>query len=102
MDYFNELTASLQQAIDYNRGDRRKARTVVRELTVPQFEARDIVVLRQKYALTQKGLATVLGVSPRTVEAWEAGKNKPTGSANKLLYLIQEDATVIERLVSDN
>ena|GEM_PF-6501387 len=78
MDCFNELTASLQQAIDYNQGDKCKARSVVRELPAPQFEARDIVVLQQKYALTQKGLVVVLGVSPRTVEAWKAGKTSGT------------------------
>ncbi len=34
--------------------------------------------------------AQYLGVSPKTVEAWEAGKNKPSGSSSRLLELLDE------------
>ena len=41
-----------------------------------------------KYGLTQKLFAKYLGVSTKTVEAWEAGRNKPSGPSNRLLWLM--------------
>jgi putative transcriptional regulator len=41
-----------------------------------------------------------LNVSARTVESWEAGKNKPAGSSLKLLYLLETDKNVLKKLVS--
>jgi putative transcriptional regulator len=71
MDYFNELVQSLEKANAYKNGDASKARrrTVV-ALTAPVYQAQDIARLRLKLQLSQRGLASVLGVSGRTVEAW--------------------------------
>ena len=33
-----------------------------------------------------------------TVEAWESGKSTPTPTAKKLMYLIQEDHSLIQKL----
>jgi putative transcriptional regulator len=45
-------------------------------------------------------LAIALNVSPRTVEAWETGKNKPARSSAKLLYLIERDKNILNELVT--
>ena len=41
----------------------------------------------------------MLGVSPHTVESWEAGRTTPTPTAKKLLYLIREDHRLAQRLM---
>ena len=41
----------------------------------------------------------VLGVSTRTVEAWEAGRNVPSGAARHLLFLLDGDHSLVQRLV---
>ncbi|AEF84873.1 putative transcriptional regulator [Treponema primitia ZAS-2] len=94
------LIHSLEQAIAFERGDKTKARVSVREIPTPKYEAGDVIQIRQRYQLTQRALALALNVSPRTVEAWEAGKNKPSGSSSKLLYLLERDTTIINQLVS--
>jgi len=33
----------------------------------------------------------------KTVEAWEAGTNKPSGVANRMLELLNRDNTLFER-----
>ena len=33
-----------------------------------------------------------------TVEAWEAGRNAPSGAARNLLYLVDKDHSLVERL----
>ncbi len=97
-NYFEELKASLEDAVAYKKGDRTRCRATVREMPVPEYQATDIARTRQALNLSQRGFATVLGVSPRTVEAWEAGKNSPSGTARRLLYLLDCDNSLVERL----
>ena len=46
----------------------------------------------------QKGFASILGVSSRTVEAWEAGKSNPSPTARNLIFLISQDHSLIHKL----
>lgn len=95
---FNLLTESFQQAIDYKHGNKKAARSTVRSINIPECTANDVVEVRRKLNLTQRGLASVVGVSPRTVEAWEAGINSPNGSARHLLYLLGKDERILSLL----
>ncbi len=36
-----------------------------------------------------------MGVSDKTVEAWEAGTNHPSGAASRLLSMIEKDKELI-------
>ena len=94
-DYFDALKESLEQAVDYTKGDKSRCRTVVRETPIPAYKADDVARTRKELKLSQRGLATALGVSP-----WEAGKNAPSGAAQRLLYLFECDHTLVERLVA--
>lgn len=100
IDYFEELKESLEQAAAYAKGDASRVRVTVREIPTPAYSASDIAALRKKAGLSQRALATALGVSPRTVEAWEAGKNAPSGSSLKLLYLIEKDDDILGKLLA--
>ena len=39
--------------------------------------------------MTQRVFANYMGVSPKTVEAWESGINHPVGPACRLLSLLE-------------
>lgn len=41
--------------------------------------------------MSQKIFASYIGVSPKTVEAWEAGTNHPSGAASRLLNMMEMD-----------
>ncbi|GHU80741.1 hypothetical protein FACS1894191_6680 [Clostridia bacterium] len=99
-DFFGAFEQSLDEAIAFKNGDKTKARVTVMEIPMPKYKAADVARIRNSLRLTQKGLATVVGVSPRTVEAWEIGKSMPNGSATRMLYLIEHDNAIIDRLVS--
>ena len=100
MDYYEELKASLEDAVAYVRGDKSRCRTTVREIPVPEYLPADVARVRLALNLSQRGLASVLGVSSRTVEAWEVGKNTPNGSARNLLYLIDRNHDLVGQLVA--
>lgn len=55
-----------------------------RESTVIVSQA---IQARQKVGLSQKKFAEVLGVSVRTLQAWEQGKRKPSKGAITLLKI---------------
>ncbi len=96
--YFDQLTQSLEQAVAYKKGNRKAARSQVRVIDVPEYKAEDVAAIRHRLNLTQQGFANVIGVSPRTVEAWESGVNTPNGSARHLMYLLGKDESVLALL----
>ena len=99
-NYYDRLTESLEQAVAYKNGDKSRVRVSVREITIPEYKATDITQLRSALCLSQRGLALAMGVSARTVEAWEAGRNTPCGSSRHLLYLFEQDHTLVNQFVS--
>ena len=99
-NYYDRLKESLEQASEFKKGNKSKARVSVYELPVPKYKANDVTRVRSKLNLSQRSLAVVLGVSSRTVEAWEVGRNEPCGAARNLLYLIEMDNSLVDRLVT--
>ena len=72
----------------------------IEALCIPQkrtFSALEIKQLRETKHLSQRVLAALLNVGPTTVQQWEMGHKKPTGSAAKLLDLL--DRKGVEGLV---
>ena len=94
MDFFSDLMDGLEEALAYSKG-KASAETFVRKRSLPTI---NVVEIRESLRMTQKSFAAVLGVSCRTVEAWESGKSNPTPTAKKLMFLIQEDHTLIQKL----
>ena len=99
-NYFEELKQGLEDAVAFKDGDKRRARSVVSEIPVPKYQAADITRVRSKLNLSQRGFAAVLGVSARTVEAWEIGRNIPSGSTRHLLYLIENNGSLVDQLIT--
>lgn len=98
MNYFDELKTSLEEAVAHRQGDHTRCRVQVRELPIPAYTAEGVARVRKELNLSQRGLAIALGVSSRTVEAWEAGKNEPSGIARRLLYLFECDHGLVDKL----
>jgi len=102
---YKDLTVSegillgLTQVLEYERGDKIKARSVkISVEPVPDFKAEEIKEIRNKAGMTQTFFAAFFGVSKKTVEAWEAGTNKPTGPARRLLSVMLNDPKYAENL----
>lgn len=80
VDFFSGLMDGLQEALSYEQGKAR-AETFVRKRNLPDV---DVAAERKKLNMSQSAFAKVLGVSPRTVEAWESGRSTPSPTAKKL------------------
>ena len=98
MSVYESLLQGLQEAIAFEEGTG-KAR--VSKCTVnpaPEYDAKQIKQVRLSLGMTQVTFAEVMGVSPKTVEAWEAGTNRPIGSARRFLSVLQTDPTLLKKL----
>ena len=63
---------------------------------VKTYTADDIKRIRKRTHTTQGFLANWLGVSKKTVQAWEAGRNLPNGTSARLLALLDDAMIEIE------
>ncbi len=93
-ELFSGIVSGLEEALAFNKGTA-KTETIARKRSLP-----DICVSeeRRKLDLTQKAFASILGVSRRTVEAWESGKSNPSPTARNLIYLISQDPALVQKL----
>ena len=102
MEEFNVyqgILDGLKEAVACKQGKEVRCRVSVREVPVPEYKAEDIVRTRKELTMTQRVFARTLGVSSRTVEAWEAGRNEPSGAARHLLFLLDRDHSLVDRLI---
>lgn len=57
-----------------------------------------VKLFRADHRLTQAALANIMGVKKKTIEKWEQGVNKVSGSSAVLLKLLRDDPELIGRL----
>ena len=88
---FEDLKEGLQEAIDYEREKGSAKRTTYVIDPVKKYSNVDIKRIRNRAGMTQAVFADYLGVSPKTVEAWELGRTHPTGPANRLLDILAQN-----------
>lgn len=53
--------------------------------------------IRIGLGMTQVTFALFMGVSKKTVEAWESGRNMPDGPARRLLTVAQENPEITRK-----
>lgn len=71
---------------------------------MPDISAEDIKAIRKKLGFTQAVFAAVIGVSTKTVEAWETDTNQPIDPARRMISLIQFDPEILQsyHIVNEN
>ena len=95
--YYEELISSIEEAIqDANAQEKRLKRRIVTVVPVKEYKADEIKEIRHETGLSQKLFASYLGVSSKTVEAWERGINQPSGTASRLLHMMEMDKNLVE------
>ncbi len=81
---YKDIVSGLQEAIEFEKGER-KLRTIKTALKpMKKYRAEEVKEIRNSLDMSQALFAGVIGVSPKTVEAWEAGAtllmDQPAGS----------------------
>ena len=88
---FEDLQEGLTQAISHAKGEG-SARVITYKIDpVEEYDCNRIRQIRIDADMTQRVFAEYLGVSVKTVEAWERGRTHPTGPAYRLMSFLVKD-----------
>ena len=94
----SEITAALEESIEHLH-QRKKLRTTSYTIaSLPKIRSSEIKQIRNKLHLTQDAFALTLGVSKKTVEAWESGRNTPQGPAVRIITLLDRQPKLLESI----
>ena len=88
---FDELQAGLNEAINLEKGQGKARIKKYMILPIREYSNKDIRDIRMKAGMTQIVFAAYMGVSKKTVEAWESGKSHPTGPVFRLLDILNSE-----------
>ena len=91
MALFDDIKTGLNQAIEYEKGNLKAPTKTLSITPIEEFTASEIKEIRKNAGLTQVVFAKYLGVSLKTVEAWECGRNQPNGAACRMLAITKKD-----------
>jgi putative transcriptional regulator len=97
MSVYESIIQGLTEATDYQQGKIHARKTKLTIKPVDTFNTSEIKQIRQKTGLSQVMFAGSIGVSPKTIEAWENGRNKPEGASRRLLEIVRDDPSFLVR-----
>ena len=89
---FEILSDALDEAIHDAQNEKPVLKRRKVSIAIPpidDYSADEIKKIRWSVGVPQSLFAKYFGVSTKTVEAWEAGRNKPSGPSSRLLGLIR-------------
>jgi len=95
----DSIIKGLNEAIEFEKG-RKSVDAKVKQVTIsplPHLKAKDVKSIRHMLNLTQRSFALLMGVSIKTIEAWESGRNEPSGTAQRMLSLLEKDKSIPEK-----
>lgn len=95
---YESIVAGLTEAVTDAKAEKKTLhRQTVTIVPVKEYKASEIQDIRKKTGMSQKIFASYIGVSTKTVEAWEAGTNHPSGAASRLLSMMEMDVELIKK-----
>jgi DNA-binding transcriptional regulator YiaG len=93
MSVFNDLKASLEEAVTVEQGLKKASR-------VTSYEVADVKAIRAQLNVSQVEFAAVLGTSVDTIKSGEKRRRNPTGLAAKVLATIKDNPAVYRELAN--
>ncbi len=93
-ELYQDLMTGFNEILDANHSGKKLKTTVLTIPEVKHYTNDEIRAIRNKTGLTQALFALYMGVSKKTVEAWEHGTNHPTGPACRLLSFLDSGEMV--------
>lgn len=104
MNVFDSIMTGLNEALEFEQGKIPAKKVTMTIEPLPEISAEEIKNIRNELGLTQAMFAAVIGVSTKTVEAWEAGTNRPIGPARRIISMIQFNPDILEscHIINEN
>jgi putative transcriptional regulator len=98
MSFGEKLIQSARQAEEHSAGKRKLRTNMIEILPVPDYKPQEIKSIRARLGLTQGIMGGIIGVSTKTVEAWEVGYRRPSSSAMRVLAELDTNPRYFEKI----
>lgn len=85
-ELFADLLASAEEMVAIEKGERLPAADAVHH-----YDTVDVKKIRLLSGKTRQEFARIIGASSESVKSWETKRRNPSGTAKKLLALIEAD-----------
>lgn len=95
-EYFDHIMEGLNEVLA-DTEEKKLKRHHVTYVPVTAYTKEQVKQIRRSTGMSQRNFARYMGISPKTVEAWESGKNTPSGAASRILDMIASDDKFIEK-----
>ncbi len=95
---YESIMTGLNEALEDSKSEKpilKRHKVTIDPIKV--YDAEEVKKIRKSTGMSQKSFASYIGVSDKTVEAWEAGINHPSGAASRLLSMMEMDKELIVR-----
>ena len=93
------LIEAATEMLEHAEGKRKLRAEIVEIEPIPDYTPAAIKALRERLFLPQGMFGSIVGVSGKTVEAWEAGTRKPSGSAMRVLAELDTNPGFLDRII---
>ena len=94
---FDSIMRGLKDVKAHREGKLKLQTHTIKITPIPRYKSKTVRTIRNELKLTQQAFASIFGVSKKTVEAWESGHNCPNGTAQRLLWLLNQDKDFLKR-----
>ena len=98
MSFGERLIQSAKQAKAHSAGKKRLRANIIEILPIPDYDPQQIKDIRARLGLTQGLMGGIVGVSTKTVEAWEIGYRRPSSSAMRVLAELDTNPNYLEKI----
>jgi len=96
----DEVLAEFREIAEIGTGHLRKRVYIHAPVhPVKEYQPHEIKALREKHHYTQSFFGEYLGVSLKTIQSWEAGINKPTGTTLRLFQVMEQEPRVLDKYI---
>lgn len=98
MSVYDDIMEGLNETLAIVKGETKGRTRKMSIKPVRNMSPEEIKAIRETLGMSQRLFAELLGVSKKTVEAWEAGRNKPKGPTIRILALIENDPALAQKM----
>ena len=93
------LIDAATEMLESAQGKRKLRMEIVEIEPIPVYAPKSIKALRERLRLPQGLFGSVVGVSGKTIEAWEMGTRKPSGTARRVLAELDTNPNYLNKIL---
>jgi putative transcriptional regulator len=98
LSFGEKLIRSARQAEAHSAGKIKLRANVMEILPIPDYKPLEIKGIRARLGLTRGLMGGIVGVSTKTIEAWEIGCRRPSSSAMRVLAELDTNPKYFEKI----